>query len=93
MFLLLILSGCPGNSGQTIIECGGGMQFRCPKGSFCDFGADCGGIDAKGQCRRQPPECEDVQRPVCGCNGITYANACYCHGSGISVAYEGECIK
>jgi hypothetical protein len=29
--------------------------------------------------------------PVCGCDGVTYSNACQAHGAGASVAYPGTC--
>jgi hypothetical protein len=35
--------------------------------------------------------CSNVEDPVCGCDGMTYANACYANSAGESVASKGAC--
>ncbi|RAP32059.1 kazal domain protein [Candidatus Marinamargulisbacteria bacterium SCGC AG-414-C22] len=35
--------------------------------------------------------CTEVYDPVCGCNHITYANACQATKQGIQLFTEGEC--
>ncbi|MEZ5041481.1 MAG: T9SS type A sorting domain-containing protein [Saprospiraceae bacterium] len=35
--------------------------------------------------------CGDTYDPVCGCNGITYRNACYAEASGITFYTQGTC--
>ncbi len=35
--------------------------------------------------------CLDVYRPVCGCNGVTYSNACYANIAGVKSYTEGTC--
>jgi hypothetical protein len=91
--LLLLPLSCNQGGGGVIILCGGAGNFQCPAGLYCELGAACGGIDHKGECRRIPPTCEPGGKEVCGCNGRTFPNVCYANASGISVAYDGACMK
>ena len=93
LFSMLFLSGCPGGSdGPVVITCGGGAFFPCPRGMYCQMGPNCGGLDQRGTCARQPAECPEESSPVCGCDKIRYESACYANAAGVSVAYEGECM-
>lgn len=56
---------CPG-------ECAVG-DSTCPKGQFCASPGQCSG---NGTCTPMPQGCLTVYEPVCGCNGVTYGNAC-----------------
>lgn len=63
---------------------------NCPEKLYCAKQAgDCGGL---GICDTRPEICPDLFKPVCGCDGVTYGNACEAAASGASVAYEGECL-
>lgn len=46
-------------------------------------------------CKRNPPAepmiCTMDWRPVCGCDGVTYPNACGAKAAGIDQYTEGEC--
>jgi|GEM_PF-4605745 len=44
-----------------------------------------------GVCMPRPAACTYIWDPVCGCDGVTYANACYAALAGVSVDYEGAC--
>ncbi|HEY0784153.1 MAG TPA: Kazal-type serine protease inhibitor domain-containing protein [Thermoanaerobaculia bacterium] len=59
------------------------------KGQYCAKPAgDCKG---KGKCTERPKICEEIFKPVCGCNDRTYGNACFAAAAGVNVAYDGPC--
>lgn len=100
-FVLLIIAlgggvaSCnSGGGGPRRIECGGASSFPCPPGMFCDLGKRCGGVDRVGHCSYQPTEeCGAEEDPVCGCDGVEYSNECLANSGGVSVDYEGPCMK
>jgi hypothetical protein len=44
---------------------------------------------ARGRC--EPLECPSINAPVCGADGVTYANACEAQAHHVAVASAGEC--
>ncbi len=82
-----------GECAPTGVTCGGLVGRQCAEGQFCNFPASarCGFADGTGVCTAIPQGCTKEYRPVCGCNGQTYANACVANSFGVSVASQGEC--
>lgn len=78
---------------STSTACGGRLGRVCPRGSFCNYpvSAACGVADAPGTCMTIPRGCLDEDAPVCGCDGMTYPNACTAASGSMSVASVGAC--
>ncbi len=78
--------GCAGS------KCGGFMGLACNAGLFCKFPAgQCDWADNMGTCTALPVMCPLIFKPVCGCDGKTYNNACELDKAGVSMDYEGQC--
>lgn len=77
--------GCP-------TPCDGIQTLLCPPGEYCKHdGGTCGLYELLGQCEPMPMACDTVLDPVCGCNGVTYGNACEAAAAGNSIAHDGAC--
>jgi hypothetical protein len=73
--------------------CGGTSGETCSAGSFCNpLQGDCADI-LGGHCTTLPlsTSCASRFDPVCGCDSITYDNACLAAAAGVGVAATGPC--
>lgn len=70
------------------------VSGSCADNGDCDPGYYCHKEecdDAYGSCEWRPDFCLNIWDPVCGCNGVTYSNACCAAMDGMNVAYYGPC--
>ena len=89
---------CGSSSGTLGVgdSCGGFVPAgspTCSAGLFCQHqpGALCGAADAPGECVAIPTNCPSEGDLVCGCNGVTYANACNAALAQVGILDVGRC--
>jgi len=74
--------------------CGGIAGISCGPGEFCKFPpGTCDIVDNAGVCMVIPQGCPDNVDPVCGCDGVTYNNACEADAAQESLAHTGACVE
>ena len=74
--------------------CGGKDAITCNSALWCQRAeGQCAAADAPGKCDKAPSFCMRVSRPVCGCNGKTYANDCERQRVKVALDYAGACKK
>jgi hypothetical protein len=76
-----------------------GTYLPCRDAADCEdvFGSSsvyCGGpgCDAPGGCMFRMGGCGGVLAAVCGCDGVSYSNACWASADGIRIAHDGMCM-
>jgi len=72
--------------------CGGDTGLVCEDESFCEIPAGCDEAQV-GYCQEIPEVCSDELAPVCGCDGVTYANNCQRLGAGAPLDHPGACVQ
>jgi hypothetical protein len=82
------LFGCP-RLGHT---CAGIAGLPCGPDEACDIhNPSCAIVDAGGTCIASGGICPAIADPVCGCDGITYANDCERINAGAMLDHTGSC--
>ncbi len=72
--------------------CGGKGGQPCSAKEYCDFTPNlCGATDAQGVCTPRPEVCNDLYKPVCGCDGLVHSNECDANGAGADANELGGC--
>lgn len=61
----------------------------CAEGEYCERAL--GECEALGVCAPKPEACTLEVDLVCGCDGMTYSNACHAAGAGVSVFDDEAC--
>src|SRR5665213_1469889 len=90
-----IALGLSGASAANLDEaCGGPDHITCNSALYCQLPAgQCSAADTAGTCVKAPDFCMRVSRPVCGCNGKTYANECDARKARVAIDTTGACKK
>ena len=83
--------GC-GPLAQPGALCGTRGAGPCDDGLFCQIEEGCGRTDGGGTCTIPSQICPAVAcREVCGCDAVTYCDACHAHAVGANVDFAGAC--
>lgn len=69
----------------------GGWSGECDPGKFCKLPVGRCCCDYNGVCTVPPYSCPPAWNPVCGCDGITYANECWADAASMSLNNHGAC--
>jgi hypothetical protein len=75
--------------------CGGFAGIACADGEYCDVtvAAACQGGNLPGVCKAVPQLCMQLYKPVCGCDGKTYANDCVRLTARVQLDHDGACAQ
>lgn len=78
----------------TLLPCADDADCAVLEGGVSGGWLYCGGAgcDAPGGCMPRMTGCSGVLEPVCGCDGRSYANACWASTEPVRVAHTGMCL-
>jgi hypothetical protein len=90
--LALLCAQNTGTAAKLGERCGDFTGGRCAPGLWCDRDpGQCGLADRRGTCVKVRHLCFQLYRPVCGCNGNTYANDCHRIRVQVAKKHDGKC--
>ncbi|MBI3704522.1 MAG: Kazal domain-containing protein [Rhizobiales bacterium] len=94
IFALALLLAPAGASAKVGDSCGGFIgNVLCGHGEFCQHAAGQCTSMLPGACAAVPFACPRNYKPVCGCNGKTYANDCVRMQAKVSKRHDGKCTN
>ena len=86
-----VMGELPHDPSNAISQCS--VSSPCNQGEVCHFemSDSCGSKGQLGTCLLVSQMCLENYSPVCGCDGLTYSNACKAHANGVSPRAQGAC--
>ena len=84
------VGGTTGGTGALGGRCGGSSNAVCGQGQGCLW--ECFGDTLTGECVALPAACDELLKPVCGCDGVTYGNECLLQRVAVRKDHDGACV-